>query len=59
MDIQIKKGVMVICILAILSKNDTYERKLCMTLQKEFETSEIIVFSILKKCKKKDGLMLK
>jgi PadR family transcriptional regulator PadR len=30
-------------------KKDTYECELDMALQKEFETSEIIIFSLLKK----------
>jgi len=52
MDIQLKKGIIEICILAILFGKDTYECELSMTLQKEFETSEIIIFSLLKKLQK-------
>jgi len=52
MDIQLKKGIMEICILAILFGKDTYECELSATLQKEFKTSEIIIFSLLKKLQK-------
>lgn len=52
MDIQLKKSIIEICILAILFGKDTYEYELSRTLQKEFETSEIIMFSLLKKLQK-------
>lgn len=56
MDIQLKKGIIEICILAILLSKDVYECELSMTLQKEFETSEIIIYSLLKKLQK-EGLV--
>lgn len=56
MDIQVKKGIVEICILAILFKNSCSEYELSVTLQEAFETSEIIIFSVLKKLQK-EGLI--
>jgi len=52
MDIHLKKGIIEICILAILFSKDAYECELSMTLQDAFETSEIIIYSQLKKMQK-------
>lgn len=57
MDIQLKKGVLEICILAILLKNSCSEYELSVTLQEAFETSEIIIYSMLKKLQK-DGMIV-
>ena len=49
MDIQLKKGLLDICVLKCLSKEDSYGYKMIMDISKYIEISESTLYPILKR----------
>jgi len=56
MNVQYKKGVLELCILAMLNKKDTYGYELSETISEKIDISDGTVYPILRKLKA-DGLV--
>ena len=56
MDTQFKKGVMDLCVLAILKKRDYYGYELVQNISKNIEISEGTIYPILRRLKKEGYL---
>ena len=54
METQFKKGVMDLCVLAILEKKDCYGYELVQNISKDIEISEGTLYPILRRLKKEE-----
>lgn len=57
MDIQLKKGLLEICVLAVLKKEDSYGYQLIKDISKQIEISESTLYPILKRLEGSQCLM--
>ncbi|GAB6992261.1 PadR family transcriptional regulator [Paenibacillus pini] len=49
MDVQLKRGLLEVCVLTVLSKEDSYGYKIVKDLSKHIEISESTLYPILKR----------
>jgi PadR family transcriptional regulator PadR len=56
MDIQLKRGLLEVCVLAALSKEDSYGYKIIKDLSEHIEISESTLYPILKRLENSDCL---
>jgi len=55
-DIQLKRGFLDVCVLTVLSKEDSYGYKIIKDLSKKIEISESTLYPILKRLENSDCL---
>jgi PadR family transcriptional regulator PadR len=56
LDIQLKRGLLEVCVLAVLSKEDSYGYKIIKDLSENIEISESTLYPILKRLETSDCL---
>lgn len=54
MDTQYKKGILPMCVLSVLKKEDSYGYKLSSVISKEIDVSEGTIYPLLKRMRKDD-----
>ena len=59
MDIQIKRGILEVCVLAAIKENDSYGYKIIKDMKPYIELSESTLYTILKRLETADMLIVR